>query len=514
MRTLIFGSFTLAMVLMLGAFAKVKDSTVHAGDTMTTTLFIAGDSTATKLIDRPHQGWGAVLGEYFNQKQVKIDNRALGGRSSRTFITQGHWQKLLDDVRSGDTVLIQFGHNDVSPINDETRARGVLPGIGEDSVDIDNMLNKTAETVYSYGHYIRKMIVDTRAKKATPILISLTVRNLWQDERIERGLGQYNAWLYKVAIEQNTQFIDITNPMADQLETIGIDKTSLFYPEDHTHFSTAGAHLYAQAVVAGLQGLRLAFKQTDYSNLGKNVQPALWSWLRLPFVADPDKPSIFFVGDSTVRNGGGIGKDGGWGWGDFVEGALHTDKFNIINRAIGARSSRTYITQGHWQRSLNMMNKGDYVLIQFGHNDAGPLNDDSRARGTIAGIGQASAHIKNLTTGKDETVHTYGWYLRKMIGEAKARGIRPIVVSPVPRKIWQGTRIKRDQSNYPGWARSVAQQSNSLFIDLHTLVAQKYDLLGQEGVNELFADEHTHTNLKGAKLTARVVAKELEKIFD
>jgi lysophospholipase L1-like esterase len=161
-----------------------------------------------------------------------------------------------------------------------------------------------------------------------------------------------------------------------------------------------------------------------------------------------------------------------------------------------------------------MMNKGDYVLIQFGHNDAGPLNDDSRARGTIAGIGQASAHIKNLTTGKDETVHTYGWYLRKMIGEAKARGIRPIVVSPVPRKIWQGTRIKRDQSNYPGWARSVAQQSNSLFIDLHTLVAQKYDLLGQEGVNELFADEHTHTSLKGAKLTARVVAKELEKIFD
>ncbi|MEH6607287.1 MAG: rhamnogalacturonan acetylesterase [Pseudomonadales bacterium] len=255
MRTLIFGSFILAVLLLLCGFSELEDSTVHADDTRTPTLFIAGDSTATKHINRPRQGWGEVLGEYLNQQQVSIDNRAVAGRSSRTFISQGHWQKLLDDVTAGDTVLIQFGHNDVFPINDETRAKGVLPGIGENSVDIVNMLTKTAETVYSYGHYIRKMIEDTRAKKATPILISLTVRNLWQDGRIERGLGQYNAWLYQVAIEQNTQFIDITNSMADQLEAMGINKTARLYPEDHTHFSRAGAHLYAQAIVTGLKGL-------------------------------------------------------------------------------------------------------------------------------------------------------------------------------------------------------------------------------------------------------------------
>src|SRR4029079_4236109 len=110
-----------------------------------------------------------------------------------TFITDGSWAGLIVDVKPGDYVLIQFGHNDGGAINEEPpgsdrplRARGSLPGLGEESKEIDNVITKKHEVVHTYGWYLRKMIADTRAKGATPIVMSLTVRNIWKDGKVER----------------------------------------------------------------------------------------------------------------------------------------------------------------------------------------------------------------------------------------------------------------------------------------------------------------------------------------
>src|SRR5690606_37970808 len=105
------------------------------------TLFIAGDSTAAD--GAPNAiGWGKWLGDYFDGEKIRVVNRALGGRSSRTFVTEGHWEKLLSEVKAGDTVIIQFGHNDGAARNGPRVARGSLPGLGDEIEEIDNVITK------------------------------------------------------------------------------------------------------------------------------------------------------------------------------------------------------------------------------------------------------------------------------------------------------------------------------------------------------------------------------------
>lgn len=101
------------------------------------------------------------------------------------------------------------------------------------------------------------------------------------------------------------------------------------------------------------------------------------------------KPTVFTIGDSTVKNGSGKGEGGLWGWGDFISQFLDASKVTIENHALGGTSSRTFQVKGLWEPIFKKLKKGDYVLIQFGHNDSGPINDDSRARGTIKEIGRA-----------------------------------------------------------------------------------------------------------------------------
>jgi lysophospholipase L1-like esterase len=168
------------------------------------------------------------------------------------------------------------------------------------------------------------------------------------------------------------------------------------------------------------------------------------------------------------------------------------------------------LTQGHWERVLAMLKPGDVVLMQFGHNDSGPLDDAARARGTIAGTGEETREIDNPITKRHEVVHTYGWYLRKFIEDAKAKGATPIVCSPIPRKIWEDGKIVRDK--YGKWAADVAADAGVGFIDLNEIIARRYEVLGPEKVEPLFGDEHTHTSRAGAELNADCVVAGLKEL--
>src|SRR5947209_4097845 len=139
------------------------------------TIFVTGDSTASN-VDR--RGWGDPFADYFDPAKINVLNRARAGRSARTFLTEGLWDRVLADMKAGDFVLIQFGHNDAGAINDASRARGSLPGLGEEAVEIDNLLTHKHEVVHTFGWYVRRFIADARAKGARPIVLSLTVRNI------------------------------------------------------------------------------------------------------------------------------------------------------------------------------------------------------------------------------------------------------------------------------------------------------------------------------------------------
>lgn len=493
---------------------------VGAPDPALPTVFIAGDSTAAKNNGNPIQGWGVPFADYFDLTKVNLANHARGGRSSRTFITEGLWDQLLAQVKAGDVVLIQFGHNDGSPVNEDEsvpaarrRSRGSLPGLGDETRDIDNIVTGKPETVFTFGHYVRRMIADVRAKGATPVLLSLTVRNLWADGRVERGSGRYRQWSRELAAQAGIGFVDLSRIVADSYQAMGPEKVRALFGSDHTHTNAAGADFNAAAVVAGLKGLRPAPLKDVFSAKGEAVEADRIGWLNLPEPADPRLPSLFLIGDSTVRNGRGDGSNGEWGWGDFLDAHFDPAKLNLVNRAIGGLSSRTFRTQGHWERALMLVRPGDFVVMQFGHNDAGPLNDTSRARGTIKGTGEETEAIDNLLTKQPEVVHSYGWYLRQYIREARAAGATPVVCSPVPRKTWKDGRIARSTDDgYAAWARRVAAEEVVPFIDLNDLVATRYEQLGETAVNGLFADAHTHTSRAGAELNAAIVAAALRAL--
>jgi rhamnogalacturonyl hydrolase YesR/lysophospholipase L1-like esterase len=212
-----------------------------------------------------------------------------------------------------------------------------------------------------------------------------------------------------------------------------------------------------------------------------STDPAFNARLNLPVPANPKLPSLFFVGDSTVRNGRGDGANNQMGWGDEMAQFFDTSKINVVNRAIGGRSSRTYITEGHWADTLALIKPGDVVLLQFGHNDSGPLDDPARARGTIPGDGDETKEIDNPILKRHETVHSYGWYMAQYVRDVKAKGATPIICSLVPRKIWKDGKIVRGADSYGGWAREVADKEHVEFIDLNEITARKYDALGEAG---------------------------------
>jgi len=223
-----------------------------------------------------------------------------------------------------------------------------------------------------------------------------------------------------------------------------------------------------------------------------------------------EKPVLYIIGDSTVRNGDGSGKNQQWGWGSFIAGYFDSNKISVHNNAIGGRSSRTFITEGRWDKILATLKKGDYVIMQFGHNDAGPLDDTARARGTIKGTGDESKEIFNPITKKQERVYSYGWYIRKYIHDIKERGAIAIVCSPIPRNDWKDGKVIRSSDSYSKWAKEVAGSEGAYFINLNEIVAAKYEEMGSDNVKPFFPVDHTHTDREGAKLNAAIVINALK----
>jgi rhamnogalacturonan acetylesterase len=227
---------------------------------------------------------------------------------------------------------------------------------------------------------------------------------------------------------------------------------------------------------------------------------------------DTAKPVLYIIGDSTVRNGDGSGKNGQWGWGSLLAPYFDTTRISIQNHAIGGRSSRTFITEGRWDKILTTLKQGDYVIIQFGHNDAGPLDDTARARGTIKGIGEEEREIYNPIRKQQEVVHTFGWYMRKYVHDAQAKGAVVIICSPVPRNNWSNGKIRRNNTDYGLWAKQVASGDDAYFIDLNEMVALEYEKMDTAAVSRLFFGDHTHTSKAGAEINAAKVVEGIKQL--
>lgn len=219
------------------------------------------------------------------------------------------------------------------------------------------------------------------------------------------------------------------------------------------------------------------------------------------------KPTLYLIGDSTVRNGSyGRGDGGLWGWGSFIQNFFDTNNIHIQNKAFGGTSSRSFYTKGFWAKVEPLIKKGDVVMIQFGHNDGNPT--------TLKGIGDDSAMVYSPISKDSQMVHSFGWNIRKYIRETKAKGGIPIVLSLVPRNIWKDGKLNRVATEYVQWDSLVAARENVVFINLNKIIADHYDELGEEKVKTEFfnSKDHVHTIEGGAKFNAACVVEGLKAL--
>lgn len=226
------------------------------------------------------------------------------------------------------------------------------------------------------------------------------------------------------------------------------------------------------------------------------------------------RPVVFTVGDSTMKNGKDDGSNKQWGWGHFFGDMFDTTKVSVENHALGGRSSRTFITEGLWAKVLAAVQPGDFVLIQFGHNDSGSFNV-GRARASLKGNGDNDTTVVMELTGKAETVHSFGWYMRKYAQDVKAKKATPILLSHIPRNMFttkDSVAVIRNNDGLGKWTKEAAAMEKVLYLDANQLIADKLDKMGKDSIQLMYYGDHTHTSLLGAKLNAKTIAEGIKEL--
>ena len=212
------------------------------------TIFLAGDSTiAQKLASkRPETGWGEALQQYFDIDQARVVNLARNGRSTLSFRSEGRWDALLAELKPGDYVLVQFGHNDEKSEN---------PSV-------------YADVRTDYPANLARFVKEVRAKGGHPVLLTPVARRRFAaDGTVQDTHGAYPDAVRAVARAESVPLIDMTRRSTEVLREYGEARSrSLFlhvdsaghpnYPRgvrDDTHFSPLGAEVMARQVVEGIR---------------------------------------------------------------------------------------------------------------------------------------------------------------------------------------------------------------------------------------------------------------------
>lgn len=473
-------------------------------------LFLVGNSTMRNGTlgngNNGQWGWGYFERQFFDENKITVENHALGGTSSRTF-WKYLWKDVLKGIRPGDYVVLELGHNDNGPF-DSGRARASIKGIShEDSLIVTIKETGVVDTVYSFGEYMRKYIADIRKAGATPILMSLTPRNAYEAEntnRIARVDKTFGLWSKQIAEEQNVPFIDLNDISAKKFESFGKWKTDYHFFGDKIHSSEFGAILNARSAAEGIA----SNNDPQLDRLRACLLPLEPKTVKVD--RKNGRPVVFLTGDSTVKNEDKK-KDGMWGWGSQAYTVFDSTKCTVVNCAKAGRSTRTYLNEGRWDEVYNSIRPGDYVLIQFGHNDIGDI-DKNKERGTIATADDTCHVYKLASNGQYKVIYSFGWYLKKFIGDVKEKGGIPVLVSLTPRNEWPGGKVERRNDSYGKWYRDVVEATGVDFIDLHNITADALDKMGRKKAAKMFCHDHTHSSLKGAQLNAKGIAEGIRRM--
>lgn len=497
--------------LTLDSLNKAQTARIPAGSSRNgknPVLFLVGNSTMRNGTlgngNNGQWGWGFFAHTFFDESKITVENQALGGTSSRTFYNK-LWPNVRKALKPGDWVIISIGHNDNGPY-DSGRARASIPGVGHDSLNVTIKETGVKETVYTYGEYMRRFIHDCRAVGAHPILMSLTPRDAYDEKTGKIVRKIHTQWLMQVAAEEGVPFIDLNEISGEKLDSYSKWKEKYFFYQDHIHGSRFGAMMNARSAAEGIaMSDNPALKPLQ--NMMLTVELPSYKVQR-----EKGKPVVWFTGDSTVKNTD-KDKNGMWGLGSQAYTVFDKNKITCYNAAQAGRSTRTYLNEGRWDKVYNALQPGDYVFIQFGHNDIGGINTD-KERGVIPGASDTCHVYKSAKDGTYELVYSFGWYLKKFIDDVREKGATPILVSLTPRNEWSNGKIERRNDTYGKWYRDVVSQTGVEFVDLHNIMADYLDKKCgcKAKADKYYNHDHTHSSLLGAKTNAHNIAIGLKAI--
>ncbi|MDS0528031.1 rhamnogalacturonan acetylesterase [Clostridium sp. SHJSY1] len=241
MKSFIFKKFK-SIILIAIAFLQIGFlSTAANAATSKPKIYIAGDSTVASYnaATTSKVGWGQVIPTLFTS-DVTFENDALSGRSSKSFIDEGHLKDILNKIKANDYLFIQFGHNDQKK-NDPTRY---------------------TEPYTTYKQYLKKYIDGAKAKKAIPVLVTPVARLNYKNGKFVNDFADYDKAMKQVATENNVKLIDLTTKSLNYYTSIGYDKTYKMFMvsidgSDRTHFTKEGANQIAKLVAQGVKENKL-----------------------------------------------------------------------------------------------------------------------------------------------------------------------------------------------------------------------------------------------------------------
>ncbi len=428
---------------------------------------LIGDSTQTN-----NAGYGRGFCANLTAKMDCV-NMAKGGASTKTFRDQGLWQRSLQT--KPDYMLIQFGHNDM------------------DSSDH----NPRQTTMAEYEANLRRYVNEARAAAIKPVLVTPLTRRYFQaDGKIHSDLLAHSDAMKKVAAEMKVPVIDLQHDSIAYLDGVGEaagdtlaitkkddDGKTIF---DKTHLNWKGSYVFGRIVAVDMAKAVPALKK--YVNAEPATLPP--EGVKAMKIIEGGPVKIVLVGDSTVN------AEGGWGKG-FC--AVMTANVSCVNEALNGRSSKSFIDEGAWNKAL--ADRGDYYLIQFGHND-------------MKGKGPER---------ETDPETTYAVNIRRYIQDARAIDAVPVIVTSLSRRNYKDGVLVEDLKDYSAAARRVGMEENVTVIDLNAMSVKLLEAMTQAQADEFNASGHadqraengknqvdrTHLNEKGQAHFGRMVADTL-----
>ncbi|KAF2404846.1 SGNH hydrolase [Trichodelitschia bisporula] len=209
---------------------------------------------------------------------------------------------------------------------------------------------------------------------------------------------------------------------------------------------------------------------------------------------------LWLAGDSTMAKASTANMQG---WGEKLQPLM---SLPVVNKAIGGRSARSYTVEGRFAEITKSVAAGDFVVIEFGHNDGGSLSNDN---GRTDCPGSGSETCKSTYKGERVTVKTFPAYLIEAGKAYTAKGARVVFSSMTPNNVWEGGKYTYGPGRFTEYARDAAKAvgKGATFVDHGSYTAAAYKALGAKTVNGFYPNDHTHTNAEGAEVVAKAFVK-------